>query len=104
MKKFSNIEKNKNEKVNNIVNEESEIKSLIENLSIEIEDENKIWEKDFKINIDSKFYENFKKIIDKINNKEKIQLLEKAKMSIISRDVDWIENEIDNIKKASNDD
>jgi len=101
MKNFTEINNNlKNNLSEKNVNVEIELKNLIESLSIEIESEDKLWEKSFEIKADKKFYENLKTIINKIYQKEKLKLLEKIKLSILNRDISWVDDEIENVYKS----
>jgi hypothetical protein len=100
MKKFSNLNNSENNDVQKNVDINKEIKSLVENLSIEIESDNKVWENDFKINTDSKFYENMESALNRLFKEEKIKLLEKAKRSILMRDVSWIDDEIEKVRDS----
>lgn len=103
MKNFSDINNNDNNQ-KNIFSIEDEINKLIdENLTIEIEGEDKPWEKDFKIKAEEKFYEKIQNIINKVYYKEKANLLEKAKQSFFTKDYRWIDDEVDKMNESLND-
>ena len=105
MKNFSDINNSEEEQIKKSFSIESEIQNLIdEKLTIEIEGEDKPWEKDFKIKADEKFYEEIQNIINKIYYKEKVEILEKAKQSFFTRDYRWVDDEVDKIKESLNND
>ena len=102
MKKFSDL--NTNEEIQESFSIENEIDKLIkESLIIEINGEDKPWEKDFQIKAEEKFYENIQNIINKIYYKEKAELLEKARQSFFTKDYEWINEEVNKIYESLND-
>lgn len=108
MKNFSDLNNDKINESNSIEEKtfysiKEEIQNLIDNnLTIEIEGEEKPWEKNFKIKAEEKFYEQIQNIINKTFYKEKVEILEKAKQSFFTKDYQWIDEEVDKIKESLN--
>ena len=76
MKKFTKF--NESKLINSEDSVEKIIENLLESLTIEIEGSDKVWENDFKIKADKKFYEGLKTTMDKIYHKWR----KKAKASL----------------------
>ena len=99
MKKFTNIG-NENVSINeNDISTKRTIDKLLETLSLEIEGSDDEITIDYKIKANNKFYEGIKNVIDTLYNKEKIALLEKARMNHLLNNISWIDDEIENINE-----
>ena len=95
MKKFTNL--NESKLINTEESVEEVIEGLLESLTIEIEGSDKVWENDFKIKADKKFYDGLKKTMDKIYHKEKLAMMNKIKESLYTKDISWIDDEVESI-------
>lgn len=102
MKKFTDLENiNENNTIKIGIDLNSRIQQLIdENLNIEIEGEEKPWEKSFKITADSKFYEGIEKLINNLYHKEKLEILDKARKSHFTNDFRWMDVEVEKIRES----
>jgi uncharacterized protein involved in exopolysaccharide biosynthesis len=108
MQKFTNMgneDKSLNESVSTEETTKISIDKLLETLSIEIEGDESEITVDYKVKPTDKFYEGIKTVINEIYHKEKIALLEKARMNHLLNNVAWIDEEMDSIKESiKNDD
>ena len=104
MKKFTNIDSKEslNESVSNVNNEKLTIDKLLETLSIEIDGSDDVITMDYKIRANAKFYDGIKTIINELYSKEKIALLERARINHYLNNVTWIDTEMDIIKESVN--
>ena len=94
MKQFSNI---KNTPINNISNEDNIIDIIKENISYKV-DSPLAKNIDIELNIDEKLSDI---IMEHYSNKYKKDIktyLEKMKLSFYTKDIEWIENEINKFK------
>ncbi len=96
MKKFTQI--NESVSNDNDLSINDKILNLLESLDIEIVGVKEPWVGDVKINPSEDFYNGIKDIINEEYGKEKMSILENAKTSVVTKDISWIDNEIDKIK------
>jgi hypothetical protein len=96
MKKFTQINESNNGDKNLSINDR--ILNLLESLDIEIVGVEKPWVGDVKINPSEDFYKGIKNIINEEYGKEKMSILENAKTSVVTKDISWIDDEIDKLK------
>ena len=97
MEKFTNINESKESK--NFLSINDRILKLLEGLDIEISAVDEPWKGDVNIKPSEDFYNGIKEIINEEYGKEKMVILENAKTSVITKDISWIDDEIDKIKK-----
>ena len=104
MKKFTNIgdESNSLNESNSIQDTSNiSIDKLLKTLSIEIEgNEESDVTVDYKVKANDKFYEGLKTLVNEMYHKEKLALLEKARINQYLNNVAWIDDEMDSIKES----
>jgi hypothetical protein len=93
MKKFTGFEDKKE------VTLEDKINQLLETLAIEVEGEEKPWEKSISVKSTPEFMSAIQKLVKETYLKESLVLLEKAKNSHFTGDISWIADEIEIIKE-----
>lgn len=98
MRKFSNINEASDIKKYQQTILEQKIEELLESLDVEISGTDKPESIDVNIKPNSKFLESLKSLINYEFNKEKLNILENAKTSIITKNSLWLDKEIEKLK------
>jgi hypothetical protein len=95
MRKFTGFEDTKKE-----TTMESKINQLLETLTIEVEGEEKPWEKNIVIKSTPEFQAAIQQLAMETYLKERLAILEKAKNSHFTGDISWISDEIELVKES----
>jgi hypothetical protein len=68
--------------------------SLLESLTIEMDGEAEPWHRDVKIKVSQEFLDKLKDMMNLMFAEEKKSILEKAKISVYTKDASWVDGEL----------